>query len=359
MRTAFYITVDDGYSGIGLAQARRLQRLWQIDVHVFIEGAGGVENDQVGTDGVFVHRNLMRDLIPDNLPSTKSWPRIVYGRIFAPYVMPQYDRLIYIDADVYPLCAVPSVLEIDLPGGIAAVQDGATIGGAPHGAGGTREAWRENIGLQAERYFNAGVMLIDHARWIATDFTKDLTRFMERYGASARMQDQDFLNHHFQGVWTELSPRFNFQKAHFNYGYEQVFAPVFLHFSSFQKPWLKPDHPDTVHGQFFPIYQVMFAQAGVDYRDYMQKKPEGAVRKLRTKIRHHLSRMGVTTSKEKRQRREWTDKSARMFQQFAQDASQDRYADIQFALTDMPQPVLGFDGRYLRRRLDVTVTPIA
>ena len=36
MRTAFYITVDDGYLGIGLAQAKRLHALWGIDVHVFI-----------------------------------------------------------------------------------------------------------------------------------------------------------------------------------------------------------------------------------------------------------------------------------------------------------------------------------
>lgn len=102
MRTAFYITVDDGYFGIGLAQARRLRKLWQIDVHVFVEGAGGVERDSSGNDGIFLHRNLMQGLIPDDLPSTKNWPRIVYGRIFAPYVMPQYDRLIYIDADVFP-----------------------------------------------------------------------------------------------------------------------------------------------------------------------------------------------------------------------------------------------------------------
>lgn len=354
MRTAFYITVDDGYSGIGLAQARRLQKLWQIDVHVFIEGSGGVEKDAVGKDGVFVHRNLMRGLIPDNLPSTKSWPRIVYGRIFAPYVMPHYDRLIYIDADVFPLCAGFSVLEMDLPGGIAAVQDGSTIGGAPHSAGLSQDAWRGNIGLEAERYFNAGVLVIDHAAWIATDFTAALTRFMDRYGSHARMQDQDFLNHHFQGRWTELSPRFNLQKAHFNYGYENLFPPVFLHFSSFQKPWLKPDHPDSVHGQFFPVYQEMFAQAGIDYRDYMQKKPESAARKLRTRIRHHLSKMGMETGKEKRQRKEWQAKSQAMFRQIAEDGALHRYADMDFILTEKPQPRLSFDGRYLRRALEVS-----
>ena len=123
MHSAFYITVDDGYLGIGLAQARRLRALWQIDVHVFIEGAGGVQRDEQGAGGVFVHRNLMRDLIPQGLPSTESWPRIVYGRIFAPYLLPQYDRLIYLDADIFPMVAAPELLQIELPGGLAAVQD--------------------------------------------------------------------------------------------------------------------------------------------------------------------------------------------------------------------------------------------
>lgn len=358
MRTAFYITVDDGYFGIGLAQARRLRKLWQIDVHVFVEGAGGVERDSSGNDGIFLHRNLMQGLIPDDLPSTKNWPRIVYGRIFAPYVMPQYDRLIYIDADVFPLTAAPAVLGMDLPGGIAAVQDGSTIGGAPHSVGLSRDAWRRGIGLESTRYFNAGVMLIDHATWIATDFRSALVQFMETYGAQAKMQDQDFLNHHFQGRWRELSPRFNFQKAHFNYGYEPLFPPVFLHFSSFQKPWLKPDHPDSVHGQFFPIYQEMFAQAGIDYRDYLKKRRESAVRRLRTDIRYRLSMLGVKTSKEARQRKEWQVKSQAIFEQFCDDGRAQRYADMGFALTQKPEPQLSFDGRYLRRALDVSYDPV-
>lgn len=353
MRTAFYITVDDGYVGIGMAQARRLSRLWGLDVHVFIEGAGGIERDEIGQDGIFVHRNLMQGLIPDDLPSTKNWPRIVYGRIFAPYVLPQYDRLIYIDADVFPLCAAPELLTLDLPGGIAAVQDGSTITGAPHTVGLSRDAWRRNIGLEHQRYFNAGVMLIDHRSWLATDFTAELMAFMDRYGAGARMQDQDFLNHHFQGRWTELSPRFNYQKAHFNYGYERLFPPVFLHFSSFQKPWLKPDHPDSVHGQFFPVYQEMFAQAGIDYRDYLQKRRESAVRKWRTALRYRASQAGIMTSKEKRQRREWQEKSAVIFREIAKDGGVGRYADIDFSLTEMPVPELSFDGRYLRRALEV------
>ena len=125
-------------------------------------------------------------------------------------------------------------------------------------------------------------MILDQKMWAQVDFARELLDYMAKHGTSARMQDQDFLNCFFQDRWTELSPRFNYQKAHFNYGYERVFPPVFLHFSSFQKPWLQPDSLDSVHGQFFAPYQEMFAQAGVDYRDYLRRRPESALRKLRT-----------------------------------------------------------------------------
>lgn len=355
MRAAFYITVDDRYAGIGLAQAKRLQKLWGLDVHVFIEGAGNVERDSAGSHGVFVHRNLMRDLIPDNLPTTAAWPRIIYGRIYAPFVMPEYDRLIYLDADVYPMRAAHELLNINPIGGIAAVQDSFTISDAPHVKGLSREEWRESIGLKTGRYFNSGFLMIDRGAWVKTDFTAALQVFVQQYGAAARMSDQDFLNHHFQGRWVELSPRFNFQMSLVNYGYEGLFPPVFLHFSSFLKPWLKDDIPESVQGQFFPLYNEMFLKAGVDPSDYHTTKREKFDRKVRRKIRYALSQLNIVTKKEQRLRSEWERHAAGMFDCFCKDGLSGRYADMVYTLNKMPQPDLVFDGQYLRRALDLNL----
>lgn len=359
MRSAFYITVDDGYLGIGLAQARRLRALWQIDVHVFVEGSGGVARDTLGRDGIFVHRNLMQDLIPQDLPATNCWPRIVYGRIFAPYLLPEYDRLIYLDADIFPMVAAPDLLKIELPGGLAAVQDGATIGTAPRSAGAVdRAGWLRAIGVHTDRYFNAGVMVLDQKAWTAGDFCTALLAFMGKHGKAAHTQDQDFLNCHFQGRWTEISPRFNYQKSHFNYGYEALFQPVFLHFSSFEKPWLEEAGPGTVHGQFFGPYQEMFAAAGIDYRDHMRACRVSRLRRMRGAFRQRLTRLGICTGKERRQWQEWRCKSDSIYDGFCADAAADRYVDMRFAIPAKPTPALTFDGTYLRCRLNVTYAPI-
>ncbi|WBU64213.1 glycosyltransferase family 8 protein [Paracoccus aerodenitrificans] len=359
MRSAFYITVDDRYLGIGQAQARRLHALWGIDVHVFVEGEGGKFRDENGRDGVFLHRNLMDDLIPQGLPATESWPRIVYGRIFAPYLLPQYDRLIYLDADIFPMVRADELLGLALPGGLAAVQDAASIGSAPRSAGGLdRAAWLRSIGVQGARYFNAGVMMLDRQAWASVDFGAELLAFMTRYGDAAHTQDQDFLNCYFQGRWTEISPRFNFQKAHFNYGYEQVFPPVFLHFSSFEKPWLQEAAPDTVHGQFFRPYQQMMGAAGVDYRQYLRPRRQSVMRRLRGGMRKWLTQRGIRTGKERRQWQEWRQKSDALYQGFRDDAAAGRYRDMDFLLDRRPEPELSFDGSYLRRSLDVSFDPV-
>lgn len=355
MRAAFYIIVDDKYLGLGVALARRLAGLWRLDAHVFLENGGAREEAMRGDDQVFLHRNLLQGMRPEGLPSTHNWPAIVYDRIFAPGLLTQYERLIYLDADIYPTVAAPELLNVPLPTGLAAVHDTAAVGASPRAAGSDRDAWRQAIGLRSERYFNSGMLLIDPKIWAGTDFIGAMRDFFGRFGAGVHMPDQDFLNHHFQDRWTELSPRFNFQKALFNYGYEAVFDPVFIHFSSFQKPWLKPDCAESPHGQFYPVYQRMMSEAEVDPQAYRGARRDSALRRLRRHIRSGLSDLGLRTGKERRQAAEWQRRAVALCEGFRLDAAAGRYADLDFAVTDMPRPRLSFDGQYLRRPLDVPI----
>lgn len=354
-RAAFYLIVDGRYLPIALGLATRLVDLWKIDVHVFLEDKTVMDRPAGVGSRIFVHLNALDGLRPPDLPETHNWPAIVYDRVFAPRFLQDYDRLIYLDADIYPLHVDPSLLTVDLPSGLGAVQDTASIGFSPHAAKLDRPAWCASIGLDSDRYFNSGVLVIDRKTWNRIDFPAQLTRYMARYADAVRMPDQDFLNYLFQGRWTEFSPAVNFQKAIFNYGYERTFPPVFVHFSSFQKPWLKPDSPQSPHGQFFPLFQQMIRDGGHDPALVQSGRPESIMRRLRKTSREWLSRRGVSTRKEARQRQEWQERARHLSAGFRGDLKSSRYADTTVRDIDTINPDLSFDGQYLRRPLMITL----
>lgn len=354
-RAAFYLIVDGRYLPIALGLATRLVDLWKIDVHVFLEDKTVMDRPAGVGSRIFVHLNALDGLRPPDLPETHNWPAIVYDRVFAPRFLQDYDRLIYLDADIYPLHVDPLLLTVDLPSGLGAVQDTASIGFSPHAAKLDRPAWCASIGLDSDRYFNSGVLVIDRKTWNRIDFPAQLTRYMARYADAVRMPDQDFLNYLFQGRWTEFSPAVNFQKAIFNYGYERTFPPVFVHFSSFQKPWLKPDSPQSPHGQFFPLFQQMIRDGGHDPALVQSGRPESIMRRLRKTSREWLSRRGVSTRKEARQRQEWQERARLLSVGFRGDLKSSRYADTTVRDIDPINPDLSFDGQYLRRPLMITL----
>lgn len=354
-RAAFYLIVDGRYLPIALGLATRLVDLWKIDVHVFLEDKTIMDRPAGVGSRIFVHLNALDGLRPPDLPETHNWPAIVYDRVFAPRFLQDYDRLIYLDADIYPLHVDSLLLTVDLPSGLGAVQDTASIGFSPHAAKLDRPAWCASIGLDSDRYFNSGVLVIDRKTWNRIDFPAQLTRYMARYADAVRMPDQDFLNYLFQGRWTEFSPAVNFQKAIFNYGYERTFPPVFVHFSSFQKPWLKPDSPQSPHGQFFPLFQQMIRDGGHDPALVQSGRPESIMRRLRKTSREWLSRRGVSTRKEARQRQEWQERARLLSVGFRGDLKSSRYADTTVRDIDPINPDLSFDGQYLRRPLMITL----
>jgi len=350
---AFYFVADERYVPPALMQASRIRRLWNADVHIFVESAGGSGGVTRLGDGVFRHDNRLMPLLPQPLPATDDWPAIVYCRLFAPALLRDYGRVMYLDADICVMDRDDALLSVPLPGGLGAVQDGASIGKGPAGTGLSRGEWLASIGLRGQRYFNSGALLIDPAPWADIDMSAELGRFATLCGPAVMMPDQDFLNWLFQDRWTELSPRFNFQQALFNDGFETVFPPVFLHFSSRDKPWQGAADPATPHGQVHPLYRREVARLGHDPDRLDCRRPESLPVALRRRIRHGLTRLGSTTGRERRLRRDWTCRCRVMADALIDDIACGRYADPHVG-ADAPlqdPAAVTFDGRHLRRPL--------
>lgn len=208
--------------------------------------------EQVEQSGMQLACHLPTESQLAGLPITERYPQVVWFRVLLPELLPDVDRVLYLDADTLVLQSLLPLWQLDLSGRpLAAVQDVISPAHAHVPA---------DIGLaSADDYFNSGVLLMNLAEMRSTDFygrMKALDR--ERY--SAGFPDQIALNAVAAGNWLRLHPKWNCMTPFIagterfsdlqDHNTEQRQAgasPCVLHFEGYwqrAKPWqYRCDHP--------------------------------------------------------------------------------------------------------------------
>jgi lipopolysaccharide biosynthesis glycosyltransferase len=166
------------------------------------------------------------------LPHSKSLPPIVYARLFLEHYIPaDAERFLFIDCDVYVRAPIEKLINIDL--------EGHPIAAAPEPGrhhlmkGDDMRTFNKPFDL-SDSYFNAGVIVIDRAKWVAADLPGTLREHV-RTGLMADLyQDQDVLNLRIKDDWKELDPRWNLTKPH---PALRSLDPYIVHYTTGQKPW--------------------------------------------------------------------------------------------------------------------------
>jgi lipopolysaccharide biosynthesis glycosyltransferase len=170
--------------------------------------------------------------IAKRMPENKRLSNIVYARLMIDrLVAPDVERILYLDCDMLVREDVAFFFDLDLEGNsIAAVRDsiGAPITG--------RRDLKENRDIfdPADYYFNAGMVLIDIAKWREADV---IGRMEEAYTSGIMQRiyyDQDLLNLVFKGKWLKLPWRWNVIDA--RHAHDGV-DPAILHYTAERKPW--------------------------------------------------------------------------------------------------------------------------
>lgn len=176
--------------------------------------------------------------------SLPLWGRMTlttYDKLLAPALLPaSVEKAIWLDCDLLALSDVTPLWDADLAGHhVLAAQDALVpYVSSRFGVAG----WRE-LGLPADaKYFNAGVLVMDCARWRADGVTAAAFDYLRRFRRSVFFWDQEALNAVLSGRWGEVDPRWNC-----NLGFERPLldggrpsgkpAPWILHFSGNLKPW--------------------------------------------------------------------------------------------------------------------------
>lgn len=172
-------------------------------------------------------------------------PMSAYFRFKMASVFPKLDKILYLDCDLIVASRLKELYESDLTDKYAAMVLDVEN---------ENEAERLNIPV----YCNAGVMLINLAKWREDSIEEKLFEYAEKNKETILWQDQDVLNVVLKGKIKILPRKWNFQFFQYDPSrYEGLFEKYYeyniLHFAGKYKPW----NNETIHPLFNEYYSYL------------------------------------------------------------------------------------------------------
>lgn len=209
-------------------------------------------------------------------PGQHRFGPAAWVRLFLADLLPDVERLIYIDADVMVRTDLGALwAEPTNSAAIAAVREvkhPTFATGLPHAV--------SALSIPPETpYFNTGVLLMDLGAWRRGDLTRRAVDYIRDYGDTIRFADQDPINAIAAGHVHELEPRWNVQVSADNTRstlgrYDSRRGPEFrvnalrdqaaiIHFNGY-KPW----QPEGIQASAWSIgLHIDFARIAVKFSD--------------------------------------------------------------------------------------------
>lgn len=217
------------------------------------------------------HEAFLRNTVSDGRITVET-----YFRLFSPFLLPEFDKILYLDCDMVACDDVAKLYDENL--------DGYLLGGVADTAAqafynGTRMEWAKyfrTIDADMSKYYNAGMTLFNLKMFRELYTIEQLQQIIgER---TYRAHDQDILNIIGKGRLRTLDARWDLctygRRYEIDYPYapKQVYleymqarkSPGIIHYAGIEKPWNKPQ---TDMGEYFwevarqtPYYEVILSR---------------------------------------------------------------------------------------------------
>lgn len=199
------------------------------------------------------------------LPHSDRISVATYLRFFVPNLFPEYQRILYLDSDLFVRRGDFSrLLRSDLGGhAIAAARD---LSQFRHPGRVHRDM--KKLGLGYFPYVSAGVLLIDSARFCSERIAEQALSLAAEHPEELLAFDQTALNVVLHGRFAELPPGWNWLYGFRTLYFTEVYDPPILHFAGRRKPW------NTLDGTFPPRYCDAYRQFfGQHFPEMLQQMP--------------------------------------------------------------------------------------
>jgi len=225
----------------GLARGRQLEA-WIVD-------------DGLGDD----LRRRISESLPDNtsvkwlapsrsgfegVPLIGGMPITTYDKVTIAELLPHHVRkVIWLDCDMLVLCDIAELWEYPLGSNHALAVTDALVGTVSSRFGIRRYA---ELGLDgSKRYFNAGMLVIDPAKWRESSIASEAIKYLKTFRKSVFFWDQEALNVVLAGKWAEIDSRWNWSATLDRIPAKNGASPGsrisrdrIVHFNGNLKPWI-------------------------------------------------------------------------------------------------------------------------
>lgn len=186
-------------------------------------------------------------ILPIDLQQFKSLPihykhtnLLVYSRLIAPDICKMCDQLIYLDCDLIVLGDVAELYNFDL--------SGKPLGAVPHVSLPYQQVFTATFPVGGiDRYFNAGVLVINAKFWRNNCLTEKILDLVDTYSNDLEFADQDLLNIYFWRNYSHLPGTWNVEARLYREKIlglsqdaeikERMRSPKLIHYTGSDKPW--------------------------------------------------------------------------------------------------------------------------
>ncbi|MCQ2387676.1 MAG: glycosyltransferase family 8 protein [Clostridia bacterium] len=227
-----------------------------IDFHKF-DYILGLNSDNLKIHIVDVSEKLNE--ISNELVLRDYYTLTTYYRIFIAEMFPEYDKVIYLDSDTIVLKDIADFFDIDLTNYL--------VGGVPDEAVGNIEPFsryvKKALGIEANEYFNAGIMVMNLKEFRKFNFYKEFGELLNKYKFKVA-QDQDYLNVLCYKKAKLLPYNWNVMPLR-GINLKPCEKPYIIHFNLTAKPW---HYSDLQYEEYFWKY----AKKSAYYEDILKQK---------------------------------------------------------------------------------------
>ena len=118
----------------------------------------------------------------------------------------------------------------------------------------------QSLGLNGNKYFNAGVIFVNHKNWLNNNVYGNLLNSIEKIKEKLEFWDQDVLNFFFDGDFIELNDKLNYNLdlSSEENNIEEIEKAFFIHYQGSNKPWSIYGAPNIKSKFYNNEYEQLF-----------------------------------------------------------------------------------------------------